>query len=78
MDEALIQEQERQLKKHIDVHGGGHEQGDDEGKALVGEILLEVDGGVDDTTAPLCSRGRRPYRKQAMQSSGMVIKQTCR
>ena len=28
--------------QHIDVHGGGHEQGDDQAEALVGEIFIGV------------------------------------
>ena len=42
---------------------------------IIAAALIE---GVVSSAAPQSSRGRRPYRKQAMQSSGMVIRQTCR
>ena len=40
----LADEDARQHRhhQHIDVHGGGHEQGDDQAEALVGEIFIGV------------------------------------
>ena len=74
---------------HIPVHRGGHEQSDDEAKLSLEKSPARYTRRRSRETrrshrlpvssaAPQSSRGRRPYRKQAMQSSGMVIKQTCR